>query len=105
MVARVKNVEYVSEYKLKIQFANGKTKIVDLQGMLRGKKNLFLDLLDLDYFKKVECDGFSIVWPNGIDFCPDVLYNAGQDIGLKKRRRKKTLPRTAKNRKRFRAKV
>lgn len=80
MLHRVKKVEYLSEYKLKIQFNIGKSKEVDLAGMLKNAKNMFLDLKDIEYFKKVECDGYSICWPNGIDICPDVLYSMAKDI-------------------------
>jgi hypothetical protein len=89
MLPRVKKVEYIDGYRLKIQFTNGKTKIVDLEGRLKNAKNLFLDLKDLEYFKKVECDGYSICWPNGIDYCPDLLYMIGQDVKLPTQRRKK----------------
>jgi len=88
MLHRVKKVEYLSEYKLKLQFDNGRIKIVDLEGMLKNGKNMFLQLVEINYFKKVECDGYSICWPNGIDFCPDLLYAAGKDIGRKPKRRK-----------------
>lgn len=88
MLRRVKKVDYLSEYKLKIQFDNGIVKVVDLERMLKGAKNLFLQLVDIDYFKKVECDGYSICWPNGIDFCPNLLYKAGKSIpGLSKKRK------------------
>ena len=80
MPYRVKKVEYLSEYKLKIQFNVGKSKEVDLAGMLKNAKNMFLQLKDIEYFKKVECDGYSICWPNGIDICPDVLYSMAKDI-------------------------
>lgn len=89
MLARVKKVEYIDGYRLKIQFTNGKTKIVDLEGRLKKAKNLFLDLKDIDYFQKVECDGYSICWPNGIDYCPDLLYSIGEDIQLPTQTRKK----------------
>lgn len=89
MLRRVKKVEYIGEYKLKLQFDNGKIKIVDLEGMLKNEKNMFLQLININYFKKVECDGYSICWPNGIDFCPDLLYKAGEDI-IQKQKRKKT---------------
>lgn len=83
---RVKSVKYVSEYKLKIQFTNGKIKVADLAGTLKNAKNLFIQLKDLEYFKQVECDGYSICWPNGIDFCPDLLYKMGKDIPKEKRK-------------------
>lgn len=77
---RVKKAEYLDGYKIKLQFNNGKTKIVDLEEFLKKSKNKFRDLLDLEYFKKVECDGVSIIWPNEIDFCPDLLYMKGKDL-------------------------
>jgi hypothetical protein len=89
MLPRVKKVEYIDGYKLKIQFTNGRTKIVDLEGRLKNAKNLFLELKDLEYFKKVECDGYSICWPNGIDYCPDLLYMIGKDIARPVQKRKK----------------
>ena len=44
MLHRVKKVEYLNEYKLKIQFNVGKSKEVDLVGMLKNAKNMFLQL-------------------------------------------------------------
>jgi len=89
MLYRVKKVEYLSGYKLKLQFTNGRIKVVDLEPMLKDAKNMFLQLKDIDYFKMVECDGYSICWPNGIDFCPDLLYKAGKEVIQQKRKRKK----------------
>ena len=86
---RVKKVEYIDGYRLKLQFGNGKIKVVDFEEFLRKAKNKFRDLLDLDYFKRVECDGISIIWPNEIDFCPDLLYMKGKDLSIPVSRRKK----------------
>lgn len=41
---------------------------------------MFLPLKDINYFKEVKADGTTIVWPNGLDLCPDVLYAKGKDI-------------------------
>ncbi|HLB52171.1 MAG TPA: DUF2442 domain-containing protein [Chlamydiales bacterium] len=71
---RVKKVECLDWYRLKLYFSNREVRTIDLSDELKNAKNLFLDLIDIEYFKKVECDGISIVWPNGIDFCPDWLY-------------------------------
>ena len=88
MLPRVKKVDYVDGYRLKIQFTNGKIKLVDLEHRLKNAKNLFLALKDLEYFKKVECDGYTICWPNGVDYCPDLLYMIGQDVKRTTQRRK-----------------
>ena len=93
MLYRVKKVEHLSGYRLKLEFNNGRVKVVDLEKMLKGEKNMFLQLLDLEYFKKVECDGYSICWPNGIDFCPDLLYKYGEDTSLLKKKRKRPVSR------------
>jgi hypothetical protein len=103
MLRRIKKVEYLSGYQLRLQFDNGRIKVVDLEGMLKNAKNMFLQLVDVNYFKKVECDGYSICWPNGIDFCPDLLYKAGKDIVQKSKRRNS--PRSIKTRRKPRLKI
>lgn len=82
---RVSQIEYLDYYRIKLDFKNGKVKIIDLEDELRGAKNKFRDLQDLSYFKKVKCDGFSIIWPNDIDFCPDWLYKNAKDVPSTKR--------------------
>lgn len=81
---RVKKVEYVDGYKLKLLFSDKKVKIVDIESIIKKSKGLFHPLKDIDYFKKVSLDDsqypLSICWPNGADLCPDVLYEMGRDI-------------------------
>ena len=79
MLYTVKKVEYVERYKLKLLFNDRRVKIVNLENMLKNAKNMFVPLMDINYFKKVKCDGTSIYWPNGVDLCPDVLYKMGED--------------------------
>ena len=80
MLHIVKKVEYVEGYKLKLKFNDGKIKIVDFEERLKEAKNMFLPLKNINYFKKVRADGTTIVWPNGLDLCPDVLYEKGKDV-------------------------
>lgn len=74
MLHTVKKVEYLEGYKLKLKFDDGKTKIIDFEKRLKKAKNLLVQLKDVDYFKKVKTDGVTLIWPNGVDFCPDTLY-------------------------------
>lgn len=73
---RVKQVEYIKDYKLKLVFSDKTIKIVDLENMVKKSSGIFSPLKDLDYFKKVTLDDcqLSICWPNGADICPDILY-------------------------------
>ena len=43
---------------------------------------VFEPLASLDYFRQVhvEPDIGTIVWPNGADLCPDVLYESSRPI-------------------------
>lgn len=81
---KVKKVEYVNKYKLKLLFSDKKEKIVDIEPIINRSKGLFHPLKDLEYFKKVGLDDkeypLSICWPNGADICPDVLYDMGEEI-------------------------
>jgi hypothetical protein len=86
MSHRVKKVQYLNGYCLDLLFDNGKRKVVDLSEIMNKAQNMLLPLKDLEYFRKVKCDGFSIVWPNGMDLCPDVLYKMGKDIPKEKKK-------------------
>lgn len=81
---RINKVEYVNEYKLKLQFSDKKTKIVDLEPIIKKSKGIFQPLKDIEYFKKVSLDDsehpLSICWPNGADVCPDMLYDMGKEV-------------------------
>lgn len=86
MSRRIKKVQYLERYSLRLLFDDGKSKIADLSDIVRRGQNLIAQLQDIEYFKKVKCDGFSVVWPNGMDLCPDVLYKIGRDVPSEKKR-------------------
>src|ERR1700730_8585479 len=88
MLHAVKKVEYIKDYKLRLTFRNKTIKIVDLENELWGP--MFEPLKDTSYFKLVKTDGHTIVWPNDVDFCPDVLYEIGLDAQEKKKPKKST---------------
>ena len=58
----VKQVIYVSEYKLLVTFEDGSVRLVDLAGELEGE--IFEPFKDINYFKKVTVneDLDTIVW-------------------------------------------
>jgi len=93
MSIRVKKATHFGEYKIKILFSDGKTKIIDFKDWIFevGASVYLKPLKDLEYFKKFDLDEpkYTICWPNGADFCPDVLYGIGKEIrSVQKRVRK-----------------
>lgn len=76
----VKDVTYVSDYKLLLSFDDGSERLVDLANELDGE--IFEPLKNIDYFKQVRVnpDLATIVWGNGADMCPDFLYNKGVQV-------------------------
>lgn len=73
----VKDVKYLSEYKLVLTFEDSSLRQVDLAPHLDGK--VFEPLKDISNFKSVylNSDLDTIVWPNGADMSPDFLYEIG----------------------------
>jgi len=99
MSHKIKKVEYLDGYKLKLHFEDKSVKIVDLEAMLKKAKNMLIPLIDLDYFKQVKIDGITICWPNGVDFCPDVLYRMGKSV-ISPKNLKRTILRSSINKSR-----
>ena len=78
MFLHVTDVSYISEYRLRVQFSDGVVKDVDLSAELHGE--VFKPLLNKELFKRVKVnpETNTIEWPNGADFAPEFLYEAGQ---------------------------
>ena len=86
MFPRVKQVRHVGEYRLELTFADGTTGELDFRDRVVGRGGVFVPLQDVDFFSQVQVDpeAGTIVWPNEVDFCPDVLYSlvTGQPIPM-----------------------
>jgi hypothetical protein len=86
MSPRVKYVRYLGDYRLELGFSDGLRREIDLRERIAGRGGVFRPLADFDFFKQVqvEPEAGTIVWPNGVDFCPDVLYSlaTGQPIDV-----------------------
>jgi uncharacterized protein DUF2442 len=77
---KVKQAEYIEDYKIRVLFSDGVTKMVDFTSFLKHAKHIFLPLKNLNYFKKFTVDGITLSWPNGADFEPELLYDMGNVV-------------------------
>ena len=77
MFPRIINVRPLHDFVLEITFANGKTARLDFRDRIVGRGGVFAALEDVGVFQQVQVDeeARTLVWPNGVDFCPDVLYS------------------------------
>lgn len=73
----VVDVKTLDGHKVELTFKDGLKAVVDLDRVIRSFDGVFAPLNDPEYFRLVRVDPEigTIVWPNGADVCPDVLYS------------------------------
>lgn len=80
----VTEVEVLAGYCLDLTFSDGLHGQIDLSSRLLGRGGVYQPLEDPAFFRKVcvDADLGTIVWPNGVDICPDLLHSlvAGQPL-------------------------
>ena len=64
------------DFVLRVRFSTGEVGLFDVGPYLMG--TVYQPLKDPDYFRRVSVDEVAgtICWPNGADFCPDVVHRA-----------------------------
>ena len=77
MFPRIAQARHVRDYVLELKFTNGERAELDFKDMIVGRGGVFEALEDIGMFTQFRVnDEFGTVeWPNGVDFCPDVLYS------------------------------
>lgn len=72
MNPRVTKVKPIDNFQLELTFSNGEEKVLDMKPYL--KTGRFIELKNNAVFASVICTMGSIQWQNGLDLCPDTLY-------------------------------
>lgn len=77
MFPRIKQVEYIHRYILRLVFSDGQEGEIDFESRVAGRGGVFEPLEDIEFFSKVMVDpeAHTLIWPNGVDLDPDVLYS------------------------------
>jgi hypothetical protein len=70
------DAEYVSDYKIKLFFEDGKSGVADFRKFI-DKGGVFSKLQDNSFFKQFEINNETgvITWENDIDISPETLYS------------------------------
>ena len=77
MCATVTDVRVLDGYRIELTFSDGVRGVVDLANRIVGRGGVFAPLENPEFFRHVAVDNElgTIVWPNGADFCPELLYD------------------------------
>ena len=75
---RIKNIEVLQDYRIRVFFVTGEIKIYDCRSLLQ--KEAFKPLENVNFFKKVKVDtgGYGIVWSDDIDLAESELWINGK---------------------------
>ena len=72
-LVRVIKATPLKGFLMRLEFEDGNKKDINLEPFLRG--SIFKPVReDIELFQQVRIEGGTIVWPNGADIDPDVLY-------------------------------
>jgi len=76
MIPRVVKAELVEEYRVRISFSDGATGVIDFRDRIVGRGGVFAALEDAQVFASfvIDEEAGTLVWPNGVDFCPETLH-------------------------------
>ncbi|MDD2717223.1 MAG: DUF2442 domain-containing protein [Candidatus Wallbacteria bacterium] len=78
MYPGVKTVKALPDYKLQLTFDSGEQGIYDVRPLL--EKGHFKELRDIALFNSVRISFDTVVWSNGVDLCPEMLYEDSMKI-------------------------
>ena len=85
MFPRITSARYLQDYKLELAFSDGVKGEIDFKPKIVGRGGVFKPLEEVDFFRQVRVDSEvgTIVWPNDVDFDPDVLYSEITGVPIK----------------------
>jgi hypothetical protein len=72
MNPRVTEVKPANDYHLELTFSNGEKRVFDVKPYLNTGR--FEQLKNETLFRSVVCTMGSVQWQNGLDLCPDMLF-------------------------------
>ncbi len=72
MMLSIVKAKYLSDYKLLIEFSDGRNGVVDLESMIKCFKPFF-PLQDKNLFSQFKVD-YTIQWSDELDIAPEYLY-------------------------------
>ncbi len=78
MFPRITQVRVVGSFRVALTFTDGTQGVADIGPWIAGRSGVFRALRDRAFFERVivDAEAGTLVWPNGADLDPDMLYEA-----------------------------
>jgi hypothetical protein len=83
MFPRITDANHLGGHQLRLTFADGVQATLDFQPMVFRRGGVLAALEDESFFAQVHVnsEAGTVVWPNNVDFDPDVLYGIATGTG------------------------
>jgi hypothetical protein len=79
MLHYILEIVRIEPYVITCKFNTNEVRKIDVKKMVSKLPIFYSKLLNTEEFYKVSLDDYgTLVWENGLDFCPDVLYDNSQ---------------------------
>lgn len=69
-------IKYIEGYKLKLEFENGKSGIIDFKDYIK-EGSIYARFSDIEYFKQayIHPELGVLCWPGDVDVAPETVYH------------------------------
>jgi hypothetical protein len=82
----ITTANHISDFKIWLQFNDGKAGIIDLQRTIfTDSRPIFAPLRNPEYFRRFQVEMDTLVWENELDLAPEFLYEQVQPISERSR--------------------
>jgi hypothetical protein len=85
MLQTINTIQTINGLNITCIFNNNELRKIDFNKWLLSKNikenSILFELLNTTYFQLVSLDSYgTLSWPNGVDFCPGVLYSISEKV-------------------------
>lgn len=72
----ITDAEYLSDYRVRVVFNNGREGVADIRPMIFDEKpqSVFAHLKDLAVFRQFAIEHGTLCWPGEVDVAPEYIY-------------------------------
>lgn len=82
MMIKVLTARYIGDFRVAVQFADGKDGVFDGKKLLDRTGPLLEPLRQEDYFQRMFVDAGGLCWPNGLELSPAFVHEHAVELAV-----------------------